>query len=87
MPNWLPSTILLVFAIALICALWHGLVSLRLPDKAERQRRLEYNNGLPHRLVATVGDDIATRESNPETLHLWQAHRERGYIDRLLNRF
>ena len=41
LPGSLHATILVGFAGALIWALWRGITSLRLPDGAEGQRRLE----------------------------------------------
>ena len=77
LPGSLHATILVGFAGALLWALWRGLTSLRLPDGAEGQRRLERINGLPHRPFEAIEDDIATPESEPETRRLWQLHRER----------
>jgi len=77
LPGWLHAVILAGFGSALIWALWRMLGSLRLPDSAAAQRRLERINNLPHRPFDAIDDEIATPESDPETQRLWQLHRER----------
>ena len=80
LPNlsgWLHAVVLALFAGALILAFVHAVRSLRIPDRAAAQRRLERINNLPHRPFDALDDDMATPEANEATQRLWQLHRER----------
>ena len=74
--GWLHAAALGGFSIALIWAFCRGLTSLKLPDNAEGQRRLEQINRLPHRPFDAIEDDIAISERDPKALCLWRIHRE-----------
>lgn len=77
LPGWLHAIALILFAGALAWSLWHGIRSLRLPDRAAAQRRLERINNLPHRPFEAVVDDMATPGDDAAIRRLWQLHRER----------
>ncbi len=77
LPGWFHASVLGAFGITLIRALWRAMKSLRLPDNAAAQRRLERINNLSHRPFDAIDDEIATPESDPETKRLWHLHRER----------
>ncbi|MFY9827645.1 MAG: TIGR02302 family protein [Rhodoplanes sp.] len=59
----------IVFVISLI-----PLARVRVPSVAEGLRRLDRNSGLAHRPATAAADTIATSQSDPWALALWQAH-------------
>jgi uncharacterized protein (TIGR02302 family) len=76
LPAWAKLPVLLLFAGALIAALfpyWR----LRWPASAEALRRLEVNSSLTHRPLTALRDEIAGPPPSPETAALWEAHRRR----------
>ena len=77
LPGWLHGAVLAMFAAGLIHALWRGIFTLRMPDRAAAQRRLERINNLPHRPFDALDDDIATPDPSEASRRLWRLHRAR----------
>jgi uncharacterized protein (TIGR02302 family) len=76
LPGWAKLPALLLFAGALVAALF-PFRRLRWPESAEALRRLEVNSSLSHRPLTALHDDIAGPPPSPETAALWEAHRRR----------
>ncbi len=78
---WLPpvgrAIGLLLFCLIAAVAL-QPLLSLRLPSRAEKLRRLDRNSGLSHRPATTIGDKIAGEIEDGHAVALWRAHVERA---------
>lgn len=62
-----------VFVILLVVSLI-PLALVRFPSVAEGLRRLDRNSGLAHRPATAAADTIATPQTDPWALALWQAH-------------
>lgn len=75
--GWAHAALLAVFAIALAAALAMGLRRFRMPDEQAALRRLEHDNGLSHRPLGTLRDELAGTSGDPATAALWRLHRER----------
>jgi uncharacterized protein (TIGR02302 family) len=75
LPGWLHGAVLAIFAIALGGAVWRGILTLRIPDRAAAQRRLERINDLPHRPFDALDDAVAT--PGEASQQLWRLHRSR----------
>jgi uncharacterized protein (TIGR02302 family) len=59
---------------ALLAVSLAPLALVRFPSVAEGLRRLDRNSGLAHRPATAVADTIATPQSDPWALALWQTH-------------
>ena len=74
---WLPPIGRLIgtaaFAILLVVSLI-PLARVRFPSVVEGLRRLDRNSGLAHRPATAAADTIATSQTDPWALALWQAH-------------
>ncbi len=62
-----------VFGIAFVISLI-PLARVRFPTVADGLRRLDRNSGVAHRPATAAADTIATSQSDPWALALWQAH-------------
>jgi uncharacterized protein (TIGR02302 family) len=76
--GWLHSTVLGLFAVAFLAALWWGAKGVRVPSDDDARRRLETASGLEHRPLTTLEDDMAIGRNDDAAEALWQAHRERA---------
>lgn len=47
------------------------------PTRDDAVRRLEQRSGVPHRPATSYEDQVTAQAGNPETMRIWQAHRER----------
>lgn len=65
-----------LFGLAAIAFLWR-LVRIQVPDRAAALVQLDRNSGLAHRPVTAVSDRLATTQTDPMSVALWQAHVER----------
>lgn len=75
--GWSHALLLAGFAILFLAALAAGLRGLRLPDGDDAIRRLERDSGLTHRPLSALRDTMAGGPTDPATMALWRAHRER----------
>lgn len=80
-PAW-HAALLAAVAVAAAWLLARGLRRVRLPTRAEADRRLERDTGLRHSPLAVLADRPAQTESDAEPASLWDAHvaRARGQI-------
>jgi uncharacterized protein (TIGR02302 family) len=69
-------TLLSVFTVALLAALG-SLARVTWPSRDEAIRRIERASGVPHRPATSYEDKLSAQSSDPATLVIWQAHRER----------
>lgn len=76
LPGWLHLVLLLVFAGALIAAVWFGVRRFALPQTAAAERRLERDSGLRHQPIAALQDTL-TDTRDPATYALWREHKRR----------
>lgn len=76
-PGWLHLIILVGFAVAIVRALWHALHSMRWPDSANAERRLEVASLLDHRPLRALYDRQISGVDDPGSQTLWSAHRRR----------
>lgn len=72
--HWL---ILIGFAAAFGIAGWWGLRHWRWPGTAHAMRRLELENGLAHRPLSHLSDQLAAGQHDPMSEALWLVHRRR----------
>jgi uncharacterized protein (TIGR02302 family) len=80
---WLPPigrAIALCGFFVLAAAASIPLVLVRFPRRYDGLRRLDRNAGLPHRPATTIGDELATPNSDPWSTALWRAHVERALL-------
>ncbi len=78
LPGWLHAVFLLVIALALVWALWHGIRNIHLPRAGEAQRRLEQDSGIAHRPLTALADMPSGDRTDPGTIALWQIHLARA---------
>ena len=85
LPLWAHIAALVLFAAALLAALWRGLRRLRWPGFGLARRRIETESGLTHRPLATLRDTLAAGADDPAAAALWALHqqRARASIERL----
>ena len=85
MPGWLHGIGLFAFFSALGFAVFSLLPSLRWPSRHAGLGRLEQINGLHHRPLRSLDDQLAGGHDDPLTRSLWRRHQERliGIIGRL----
>jgi uncharacterized protein (TIGR02302 family) len=76
LPSFLHIGLLALFAIALIAALG-SIARITWPSRDEAIRRIERASGVPHRPATSYEDTLSAPSSDPATLAIWQAHRER----------
>lgn len=69
-------TVILVGALALFL-LWRGRQALVWPDYEQARRRIEQDNGMPHRPLETLDDRLANGLEGPEQVILWREHLRR----------
>lgn len=75
LPGWLHLVILLAFAIAGAWALGRIWPALRFPGTADGIRRIERVNGLTHRPLTGLADELATSAGDPAASRLWEQYR------------
>ncbi len=71
-PGWLHGLVLLIFAVLTGGALFHAFKGLKPVDGAAARRRLEKDNGLEHRPLRALEDNLAAGSGV-----LWRLHLER----------
>ncbi|WP_374649986.1 TIGR02302 family protein [Dongia sp.] len=74
---WVHVALLVLAAMALLYAFWHGGRGFRLPAWREALRRLERDSGLAHRPLTHIGDKQVSNLIDPAAIGLWQRHRKR----------
>jgi uncharacterized protein (TIGR02302 family) len=72
LPPWPHVAVLVLFALALVAALRHGVRGLQRPTAREADRWLENSAGLSHFPLAVLQDRPS--QSDPAGLALWHAH-------------
>lgn len=77
-PRWTHLVIMAGFVLAGLAALADGVGRVRLPSRAEAERRLERDSGLAHRPLGVLADRPATDSDDPTIQALWRAHQERA---------
>ena len=77
LPGWLHAVLLLGLAIAAGWGAVRGLARLRLPSRAQAQRRLELDSSLAHRPLTSRGDPIAAGAADRDSAALWELHQHR----------
>ncbi|MFN4282931.1 MAG: TIGR02302 family protein [Alphaproteobacteria bacterium] len=85
LPLWAHIAALVLFAAALLAALWRALRRLRWPGFGLARRRIETESGLTHRPLAALRDKLAAGAEDPAAAALWALHqqRARASIERL----
>jgi uncharacterized protein (TIGR02302 family) len=76
-PAWLHAVLLVVGVVALVAALRHAFGHLRVPTRQGALRRLQDINGLTHRPLESLSDELAEELGNTESRALWRLHRAR----------
>ncbi|MGB0554496.1 MAG: TIGR02302 family protein [Alphaproteobacteria bacterium] len=76
-PAWLHAVLLVVGVVALVAALRHTFGHLRVPTRQCALRRLQEINGLTHRPLESLTDELAEELGNTESRALWRLHRAR----------
>ncbi|MGO1120358.1 TIGR02302 family protein [Rhodovibrionaceae bacterium A322] len=77
LPGWLHSLLLLTYAGALVFLIVRLFRGFAWPSYEDSRRRLEVLNGLPHRPLALLDDDLPKDLSDPGTRLLWDAYQAR----------
>ena len=68
-----------VLGLGTIWALWRGFRQFERPTRAQAMARLD--DGLAHRSVTMLDEDIAVGRADPEAQKMWDAHRKRLTAD------
>ena len=74
--GWLHVALIVVFAVALMVALYVRVRRLALPRAADAQRRVEQASGLAHRPLTALEDELSD-PSQAATRALWRTHKAR----------
>src|SRR5689334_15823738 len=74
---WAHTAILAAFAASLLLLSWLMFRDFGMPDRAAGERRLETDNGIIHRPLQAVDDDLAAGSTDPTARALWELHRKR----------
>lgn len=77
LPGWLHALGLGLFALAFAGAIWSGLARYRRVRRDDALARLERDSALDHAPLRGLDDALAAEGSDPATVALWRAHRER----------
>ncbi|HUK59303.1 MAG TPA: TIGR02302 family protein [Stellaceae bacterium] len=77
LPGLAHLALLVIFALLLAVASWHGLREWRVPDRTAARRRIETASGLVHRPLAALEDRLAGGADDPAAAALWRIHRQR----------
>jgi len=75
LPGWFHLILLLGFAVAFAWAIGRIWPALRFPPFIDGIRRIERVNGLTHRPLTGLADDLATSAGDPAASLLWQQYR------------
>ena len=75
LPGWLHLAGLVLFAIALGCAVRAGVRAYAAPDEHTARRRLERINALAHRPLTTLEDGQAGGREDEQSRRLWSLHK------------
>jgi uncharacterized protein (TIGR02302 family) len=80
LPQMLPMrsrfALLVAVGVIVVVLAWHGLRTVRIPDRAIADRRLETDSGLPHRPLSVLTDQPAGGDD--VTRAVWRAHVSRA---------
>jgi uncharacterized protein (TIGR02302 family) len=76
LPVPLHMLLLGVFGVAMLAA-FVSMARIIWPSRDDAIRRIERVSGVPHRPASSYEDTLSTPSSDPATLAIWQAHRER----------
>ncbi|MCC7251494.1 TIGR02302 family protein [Hyphomicrobium sp.] len=76
MPVPLHVAVLVLFGLAFLASLV-SIARVTWPSREEAVRRIERVSGVPHRPATSYEDTVSAPSSDPATLAIWQAHRER----------
>ena len=68
--------LLALFGVGTIAAIVH-MIRVPWPSRDDAIRRIERVSGVPHRPASSYEDTLSAPASDPATLALWRAHRER----------
>jgi len=77
LPGPIHAAFLVLFAAALVTALWRGFRDFRWPRLGMARRRVERESALAHRPLQTLEDVLAGGADDPASIALWRAHRAR----------
>ena len=77
LPAWLHACLLAAGAAFLIFAFRHGCSQLRAPTRRAAVQRLQHVNGLQHRPLEALSDQLADGLDSWESRALWQEYRHR----------
>lgn len=76
--GWLHTAVLALFGLGFAAACYFGFRGFRWPTGREARRRLEIANGLEHRPLTTVQDDLAVGRGDAGAEGAWRLHQERA---------
>ena len=77
LPPWLHACLLAASAAFLIFAFWHGFRKFQVPTQRAAVKRLQDVNGLQHRPLEALSDQLAEGLNNWKSRALWQEHQRR----------
>lgn len=79
LPGWLHAAVLVLFAVAILVALVHGLKGFRWPTRREARHRLEERAA--HRPLTASEDHMLQGERDPVAEALWREHARRAALE------